>query len=132
MMDSLLCVGSEPSSLATTFRELTVRKTLVMANRRGPQELGWKSRLDGCLLERIQIAPARREQLFRLVEGDPALDRDSRGVWPVCGWAMSKFSRLQLPLTTSNGYPAGPVSWTRMAAAAPFSEAISNLYVHRP
>jgi hypothetical protein len=48
------------------------------------------------------------------------------------GATRSNCSPVQLPCTTSNGYPAGPVSWMMNAAAAPFCEAMSYLYVHRP
>ena len=85
------------------------------------------------LFQRVEVLSGRLKELLGLLQRDPALDGDAaRRGWPLCGWAMSKFSRLQLPRTTSNGYPAGPVSWTRIAAVAPFSDAISYLYVQRP
>src|ERR1700757_3539924 len=48
------------------------------------------------------------------------------------GLSSSKFSLLQLDLTTCHGYAAGSVSWMMIAAAAPFCAAISYLYVQRP
>src|SRR5215216_6269818 len=129
-MYSFLRFGSAPSSFAITFFDWISRTSFRTWNVAFAfSATGLKSLRVAALWSESKFRPALRNSSFVL----SSVIHDStatRFVGPVA--LLSKFSRPQLPTTTSYGYPAGPVSCTMIAAAAPLSDAISYLYVQRP
>src|SRR6266542_4386571 len=107
MTYSFLSLGSEPSSLAITFREATARKAFFTENDALLfSDTGRKSRLRAARFKVSKLCPPAAQSfraLSRVIQ--PSIGTRARFRSGDC---RSKFSRLLLPTTTNHGYPAGP------------------------